>query len=84
MTSFDGVTVETRVPGECSRYRDSLRVRRSGDRIPVGARFSSPAQTLPTAHPASYTSGTGSFLRVKRPGRSVNHPPDLASRLKEE
>ena len=40
----------------------SLRVR-----IPVGARFSVPAQTGPGAHPASYTMGTGSFLGVKRP-----------------
>jgi hypothetical protein len=48
---------------------------RSGDRIPVGARFSAPVQTDPGAHPASYTMGTGSFLRVKRPGRGVDHPP---------
>jgi hypothetical protein len=34
---------------------------RSGDRIPVEARFSAPAQTGPGAHPAFYTMGTGSF-----------------------
>ena len=36
------------------------------------------------AHPASYTMGTGSFPGVKRPGRGVNHPPQLAPRLKKE
>jgi hypothetical protein len=39
----------------------TLRTRRSGDRIPVGARFSAPVQTGPGAHPVSYTMGTGSF-----------------------
>jgi hypothetical protein len=63
-------------PGWRSRYRDLLRAGRSGDRIPVGARFSAPIQTGPGAHSASYTiMGTGSFPRVKRPGRGVNHPP---------
>jgi len=37
----------------------------SGDRIPVGARFSAPVQTGPGAHPASCTMGTGSFPGVK-------------------
>ena len=32
----------------------SLRPGRSGDRIPVGARFSALVQTGPWAHPASY------------------------------
>ena len=46
-----------------------------GDRILVGARFSAPVQTGPGVHPASYTVGTGSFPRVKRPGRGVAiHP----------
>jgi hypothetical protein len=43
-----------------ARYSDSLRVEESGDRIPVGARFSAPVQTSPGAHPASCTMGTGS------------------------
>ena len=35
------------------------------DRILVGARFSTPAQTGRGAHPPSYTMGTGSFLGLK-------------------
>jgi hypothetical protein len=50
---------------------------RSGDRVPVGARFSAPVQANPGAHPASYTMGTGSFPGVKRPGRGVDHPPPI-------
>ena len=38
---------------------------RSGDRIPVGARFSAQVQTGPGAHPATCTMGTGSFPWVK-------------------
>jgi hypothetical protein len=63
---------------------DSLRVGRSGDRIPVGAIFSAPVQTGPRAHPASNTMNTGSFPGLKRPGRGVDHPPHLAPRLKKE
>jgi len=50
----------------------------------VGAKFPSPLQTGPGAHPSSYTMGTGSFPGVKRPGRGVDHPPNLAPRLKNE
>jgi len=57
---------------------------RSGDRIPVGARFSALIQPGPGAHPASYTMDTGSFPGVKRPGRDVNYPPHLAPRLMKE
>jgi hypothetical protein len=56
----------------------------SGDRIPVGARFSAPVQTGRGAHPASDTMGTVSFPEVKRPGRGVGQPPHLALRLKKE
>ena len=52
---------------------DWLRAGRSGDRIPVGARFSTPVQTGPGAHPASCTMGTGSFPGVKS-GRGVVWP----------
>ena len=48
----------------------------------LGARFSALVQTGPRAHPASYRMGIGSFPGVKRPGRGVDHPPHLASRLK--
>jgi len=49
-----------------------------------GVRFSAPVETGPEAHPASYTMGARSFPEVKRPGRGVDHPPHLVSRLKEE
>ena len=51
-----------------SRYSDSLRAARSGDRIPVGARFSAPVQTGPGAHPACYTMNTGFLSRGKSAG----------------
>jgi hypothetical protein len=47
----------------CNSYSDSLRAGRSGDRIPVGARFSAPVQTSPGAHPASCTMYTVSLSR---------------------
>jgi hypothetical protein len=50
-------------PGQLSRYNDSLRPGRSGDRIPVEARFSAPVQTGPGAYPAFCTMGTGSLCR---------------------
>ena len=62
--------------GYLSRYSDWLRAGRSGDRIPVEARFSAPVQTSPGAHPAFCTMGTGSFPRVKS-GRGMlltTHP----------
>jgi len=59
----------------------TLRAERSGDRIPVGARFSAPVQNGPGVHPASCTMGTGSFPGVKRPGCGVDHPPYLVPKL---
>jgi len=66
-----------------SRDSDSLRAGRSGDRIPVGARFSAPVQIGPGGHPASCTMGTGSFPWVKRPRRGVDHPPQSSAEVKE-
>ena len=71
-------------PGLRSRYSDSLRAGRSGDQIPVGARFSSPVQTGPGAHPALYIMGTGSVPGLMKPGRGVDHLPHLAPRLKKK
>ena len=71
-------------PRQLSRYSESLRAGRSGDRIPVGARFSAPVQTGPGTNPASCTMGTGSFPGVKWPGRGVDHLLHLAFRLKED
>jgi hypothetical protein len=59
-----------------------LRAGRSGDRIPVGARFSAHVQTCPGAHPANCTMGTGSFTVVKRPGRDTDYPPLLSPKVR--
>ena len=40
-------------------------------------------RTRPGAHSASYTTGTGSFPGVKRPGRGVNHPPPYNAEVEE-
>jgi hypothetical protein len=42
-----------------------------------GARFSTPIQTSPEAHPASYTMDTGSFLAVMWTRCGVDHHPHL-------
>jgi hypothetical protein len=66
-----------------SRYSVSQRVGRSGDRIPMGAKFSAPVQTGPGAHPAFYTMGTGSFPGIKRQERCVDHPHPSSAEVKE-
>jgi hypothetical protein len=48
-------------PWQRSRYRNSLRPRRSRDRIPVGARFTVTIQTGPRSHSASCKMGTRSL-----------------------
>jgi len=62
---------------------DWPRAVRSGDRIPVVARFSAPVQTGPGGHTAYYMMGYGPFLGVKRPGRGVDHPPLSGAEVKE-
>jgi len=73
---------------QCSQLRlvlwISLRDGRSGDRIPVGTRFSVLVQTGPETHPASYTMGTGSFPGVKRPERGVDHPTPSSAEVRKE
>jgi hypothetical protein len=62
-------------PGERSRYSDLLRTGRSGDRIPVEARFSTPVQTdlEPFQPPIQWVPGLSPGVR--RPGPGVDHPP---------
>ena len=61
-------------PGSVMGVSDWLQAGRSGDRIPVEAKFSAPVQTGPGFHPAFCTIGTGSFLGVKS-GRGVTLTP---------
>jgi len=48
------------------------------------ARFPARVQTVPGAHPASYTMGTGSFTVVLSTGRDVEHPPQSSTEVKEK
>ena len=54
--------------GQLSRYSDSLRAGRSGDRIPVRAKFSVLVQTGPGDHSASYIMGYRVFPGGKAAG----------------
>ena len=60
----------------------SLRAGRSGDRIPVGAKFSALVQTGFGARRASCTVGSGSSP-AKRQGRGVDHSPPSSAEVKE-
>jgi hypothetical protein len=49
----------------------------------VEAKFSAPVQTESEAPVASFTTGTGSFQGVKRPGCGIDHPPPYGAEVKE-
>jgi hypothetical protein len=61
-----------------------LRAGRSGDRIPVGARFFTHVQIGPGTHPASCTMGTVSLPGVKRQGRDANHLPPPSTDVEDD
>jgi hypothetical protein len=63
--------------GWLSRCSDCLRARRSGEQIPVWARFFAPVQTGPEANPASCTMSTESFPGVKCGGGVTLTPHPL-------
>jgi len=66
---------------QLSRYSDSLHTGRPADRILVGARLTAP----PSTHQRPLQWKPGLFSGgVKRPGRGVDHPLHLATRLKNE
>jgi len=48
-----------------------------------GSRFSTPLQTGPGAHPASFTMVTRFYPGVKWLGRGVDHPPPYSAEVKE-
>ena len=62
-------------PEQLSRYSDSLRSGRSGNRI---------VQTGPGAHRATYAMGARYFPGVNRLGRGVDHPPRSSAEVKKE
>jgi hypothetical protein len=68
-------------PGQRSRYSDSLWAGRPGERTLVGTRLSAPFQTG-SGPPASFTMGTRSLYREVS-GRSVDHPPQSSTKVKE-
>ena len=53
----------------------TLQAGRSGDRIPVVARFAALVQTAPGAHPASCIMGTGSFFFCGAATQRGSWPP---------
>ena len=92
-TIFSSVNMSDQVLHSCEtrgrtaflygRHSDSLRPGRSGDRVPVWARFSAPVLTGRGAHPASHTIGTGSLPGVKRQGRGLDYRPPPSAEVKE-
>jgi hypothetical protein len=62
-TKREIIKIHLNYPYVCTS--DWLQTGPSGDRIQVGARFSTPVQSGPGAHPPSCTMGTGSLPGVK-------------------
>ena len=60
--------------GKLSRYSDWLLAGRSGDRIPVAAKLTTPFQSGPGVHPDSCTKDTNPFPGIKS-GRGVTLTP---------
>jgi len=54
---------------------------RSRDQISNGERYSTPVQTDPGDHPASYTMGTRFFPGIKRPGHGTDYPPPSSAEI---
>jgi len=66
-----------------SRYSNSLRARRSGDRIPLWGEIFRTRPDRPWGPPSLVYMSTRSFPGVKRPGRGVDHPPPSGAEVKE-
>jgi hypothetical protein len=66
--SYGDMSVCVTLIFQSTDFPDWIRAGRSGDRIPVGARFFAHVQTGPGAHPAFCTMGTGSFPGGKAAG----------------
>ena len=69
-------------PGQLSRYSDTLRAGRSGDRIPVWANFSHPLADLPWGH-LLYDGYRVFFPGIKRPGCGLKKPHQSTVEVKE-
>ena len=70
-------------PGELSRYGDSVRAGRSGDRIPVGGEIYHTRPDWPWGSPSLLYNGYRvCFPGVKRPGRGIDHPSPLSVEAK--
>jgi hypothetical protein len=67
-----------------SRYSDSLRAGRFGNRIPFGGEIFRTRPNQPCGLTRHFTTGFESFPGIKRPERGVNHPPHLELRLKKK
>ena len=68
--------------GTRSRYRDSLRVGRSSDRMPVGDEIFRPVQTGSETHPAPSVMSSESSPGAKRPESGADHSPPFSSLLR--